>query len=80
MYFLRSGAGGAKVETAEDLGLSGDMMEAEAWAYLAIRSAGGLPLTWPTTTGVAEPVTGGVLHRPSEISESASASAASVRR
>ncbi|MFK0382296.1 anhydro-N-acetylmuramic acid kinase [Agrobacterium sp. NPDC090273] len=51
----------AKVIAAEDAGFDGGAMEAEAWAYLAVRSLKGLPLTYPGTTGVAEPVTGGVL-------------------
>ena len=46
---------------AEDVGLNGDSTEAEAWAYLAVRSLRGLPLTFPTTTGCREAVTGGVL-------------------
>jgi anhydro-N-acetylmuramic acid kinase len=54
----------AEVVLAEDVGLDGDSMEAEAWAYLAARSLAGGPLTWPTTTGCREPVTGGVLGRP----------------
>lgn len=54
---------GAEVAAAEAFGLDGDSMEAEAWAYLAVRSLAGLPLTFPGTTGVAEPVTGGVLAR-----------------
>ncbi|MAW87596.1 MAG: anhydro-N-acetylmuramic acid kinase [Phyllobacteriaceae bacterium] len=54
----------AHVLIAEDLGWNGDSMEAEAWAYLAVRALNGLPLTWPTTTGCREPVTGGVLARP----------------
>ena len=58
----RRGAG--RVILAEDAGLNGDAMEAEAWAYLAARSHAGLPLTWPTTTGCREPATGGVLARP----------------
>jgi anhydro-N-acetylmuramic acid kinase len=57
-------AGGARVEPAETFGFNGDSMEAEAWAYLAVRSARGLPLTFPGTTGVREPATGGVLVRP----------------
>ena len=57
--------GGARVVTAEDAGLDGDAMEAEAWAYLAVRSLKGLPLTFPGTTGVREPVTGGILASPS---------------
>ena len=44
--------------------LNGDAMEAEAWAYLAVRSLKGLALTYPGTTGVAQPMTGGVLAKP----------------
>ncbi|MDS7597299.1 anhydro-N-acetylmuramic acid kinase [Agrobacterium tumefaciens] len=51
---------GAKVIAAEEAGFDGGAMEAEAWAYLAVRSLRGLPLTYPGTTGVKEPVTGGV--------------------
>lgn len=36
----------------------------EAWAFLAVRSALGLPLTSPTTTGCSRPVTGGVRAEP----------------
>lgn len=59
---LRAGAArsGAEVVVAEDAGLDGDATEAEAWAYLAVRSVLGLPLTFPTTTGCREPVSGGV--------------------
>ncbi|PLK70976.1 anhydro-N-acetylmuramic acid kinase [Rhizobium sp. TH135] len=56
-----AGEKGATVLTAEQAGFDGDAMEAEAWAYLAVRSARGLPLTFPRTTGVREPVSGGVL-------------------
>lgn len=52
----------ATVVSAEAAGLDGDAMEAEAWAYLAVRSLEGLPLTFPGTTGVTEPVTGGVFN------------------
>lgn len=51
------------VVPAEALGLDGDLLEAEAWAYLAVRSLAGLPITYPGTTGVAEPLPGGVLAR-----------------
>lgn len=63
---MRTGAEaqGAWVLLAEDVGLDGDAMEAEAWAYLAVRSMRGLPLTWPTTTGCRAPATGGVIARP----------------
>tara|TARA_R110002110_G_scaffold22895_3_gene88185 strand:+ start:4860 stop:5963 length:1104 start_codon:yes stop_codon:yes gene_type:complete len=48
---------------AEDLGWRGDDVEAEAFAYLAVRSLRGLPLSLPTTTGVPTPMQGGKLHR-----------------
>ncbi|EDQ33427.1 putative molecular chaperone [Hoeflea phototrophica DFL-43] len=50
-----------EVIIAEEAGLNGDSMEAEAWAWLAVRSLAGLPITYPGTTGVTEPATGGVL-------------------
>lgn len=49
------------VVPAEALGLDGDAIEAEAWAYLAVRSLKGLPITFPETTGVRAPLTGGLL-------------------
>ncbi|PDT18115.1 anhydro-N-acetylmuramic acid kinase [Rhizobium sp. J15] len=55
---------GSRVLTAEEAGFDGDAMEAEAWAYLAVRSLDGLPLTFPGTTGVAAPVSGGILAKP----------------
>lgn len=54
---------GATVLTAEEAGFDGDATEAEAWAYLAVRSLERLPLTFPGTTGVKAPVTGGALAR-----------------
>jgi anhydro-N-acetylmuramic acid kinase len=57
-------ASDSRVVTAEDCGLNGGSMEAEAWAYLAVRRLKGLALTFPQTTGVKEPVSGGVLARP----------------
>jgi anhydro-N-acetylmuramic acid kinase len=62
---LKEGASrqGAEVILAEDAGLRGDFIEAEAWAYLAVRSLKGLPLTFPTTTGCGKAVSGGVLAR-----------------
>jgi len=53
---------GTKVVTAEDVGWRGDTLEAEAFAYLAVRSLKAWPLSLPSTTGVARPITGGVLH------------------
>jgi anhydro-N-acetylmuramic acid kinase len=65
---LKAGAAksGADVILAEDAGLDGDSMEAEAWAYLAVRSRQGLPLSWPTTTGCRAPVSGGVYAAPNK--------------
>jgi len=53
----------APVLAAEDVGWRGDFIEAEAFAYLAMRSLRGLPLSLPTTTGVKSAITGGKLHR-----------------
>ncbi len=53
-----------KVTTADVCGWSADSMEAQAFAYLAVRSKRGLPYTWPTTTGVPAPMSGGVLAAP----------------
>ena len=53
-----------EVLEAGELGWSSDYMEAEAFAYLAVRSKRGLPLTFPGTTGVNQPQIGGVLHQP----------------
>jgi anhydro-N-acetylmuramic acid kinase len=54
----------APIETADKVGWSADALEAQAFAYLAVRSLRALPLTFPGTTGVAAPLTGGVLARP----------------
>lgn len=51
------------VEPVEAVGWDGDALEAQAFAYLAVRSLDGLPLTLPSTTGVSSPVTGGRLFR-----------------
>ena len=54
------------IETAGAVGWSADALEAQAFAYLAVRTLKGLPLTFPTTTGVPRPLTGGVLVRKSD--------------
>ncbi len=63
MAMLAAGAG-VPVEGADKLGWSPDFIEAEAFAYLAARSLRGLPLTFPGTTGVPAPTTGGRLVAP----------------
>jgi anhydro-N-acetylmuramic acid kinase len=52
------------VQPAEAYGFNGDSVEAEAWAYLAVRSQKKLPLSFPMTTKVKVPMTGGVLALP----------------
>lgn len=54
----------APVKTAEEVGWSGAAVEAQAFGYLAVRSALQWPLSWPDTTGVAIPVTGGMRWEP----------------
>lgn len=53
----------ARVEAvpAESVGWRGDAIEAECFAFLAIRVLRGLPISFPTTTGAPHPLTGGVI-------------------
>ncbi|MEM8843052.1 MAG: anhydro-N-acetylmuramic acid kinase [Pseudomonadota bacterium] len=55
---------GVPVTPVEEVGLDGDMLEAQAFAYLAVRVSRGLPTTAPGTTGVPAPVGGGRLSTP----------------
>ena len=48
---------------AEKMGWLGDMIEAQCFAFLAIRSLRGLALSFPSTTGCAKPMSGGVLFK-----------------
>lgn len=66
---MRMIAAGADVPVApiDDAGFDGDMIEAQAFAYLAARVARGLPTSAPGTTGVAAPVGGGTLSRPGDL-------------
>jgi anhydro-N-acetylmuramic acid kinase len=52
-------AAGVPVESADRLGWNGDALEAQAFAFLAVRSLRGLPLSLPGTTGVPLPMRGG---------------------
>jgi anhydro-N-acetylmuramic acid kinase len=54
----------APVEPVEAVGWNGDALEAQAFAFLAVRSLAGKPLTYPQTTGVSAPQTGGRHHEP----------------
>ncbi len=50
---------GVEPVLAEAAGWRGDAVEAECFAYLAARSVRGLPISFPTTTGVPRAMTGG---------------------
>lgn len=55
----------AEVVSAEGVGWDGDMLEAQAFAYLAVRTLKGLPISFPETTGAPQPMTGGRVVYPS---------------
>jgi anhydro-N-acetylmuramic acid kinase len=52
------------VQPVEAAGLDGDMLEAQAFAFLAVRVMRGLPTSCATTTGVPAAVGGGQISRP----------------
>ena len=54
---------GCRIDTADEVGWRGDAIEAECFAFLAVRSLRGLPLGFPKTTGVPMPQTGGRIAR-----------------
>jgi anhydro-N-acetylmuramic acid kinase len=54
------------VEPIESAGLDGDMLEAQAFAFLAVRVARGLSTSGPSTTGVMAAVGGGQISRPGD--------------
>ena len=64
MLMLAERLAPAAVDTAHAVGWSIDSLEAQAFAYLAVRSLRGLPLTFPGTTGAPGPLSGGVLAEP----------------
>lgn len=50
------------VRAAEDAGWDGDALEADAFALMAVRRLKNMPISFPGTTGVEKPLTGGRLH------------------
>ena len=60
MQMLKTRAG-VEIDPAEAVGWRGDAVEAECFAFLAVRVMQGLPISFPTTTGAPEPMTGGVM-------------------
>ncbi len=63
MAMLQAGLDCA-VAPVESVGLDGDMLEAQAFAYLAVRVARGMATSGPGTTGVRALVGGGEISRP----------------
>ena len=64
MHGLAKALAPAVVQSIEELDYQGDFIEAEAFAYLAVRSLLGLPYSFPETTGVPTPCCGGVYYAP----------------
>jgi anhydro-N-acetylmuramic acid kinase len=64
MRLLAAALKGIEVSPLGVLGFDGDATEAQAFAFLAVRSADGKPLSYPLTTGVPKPLSGGRLSRP----------------
>jgi anhydro-N-acetylmuramic acid kinase len=64
MRMLRERLAPARIDSGDDAGWSIDALEAQAFAYLAVRSLRKLPISLPKTTGVPLPLTGGVLATP----------------
>ena len=56
---LRNNLNIKKLISIDEHGLDGDFIESQAFAYLAIRSYLGLPITFPNTTGCKESISGG---------------------
>ena len=50
------------VRAVDEVGWNGDALEAQAFAFMAVRSLRGLPLSFPGTTGVPQPMPGGRYH------------------
>ncbi len=53
-----------EVVPVDKAGMDGDMLEAQAFAYLAARLRDGRTISAPGTTGVAQPMTGGLVSHP----------------
>ena len=51
-----------KVKIIEQFNYNGDLLEAQAFGYLAIRRLKKLPISLPNTTGVKTPITGGKIY------------------
>lgn len=62
--FLRQRMPEVEIKTGAEIGLDNDALEAQAFAYLAVRRLYNMPNSFPTTTGVSEPIIGGEIFSP----------------
>jgi anhydro-N-acetylmuramic acid kinase len=59
----------APVDAVEAVGWDGDALEAQCFAFLAARTQAGLPISFPGTTGVTRPISGGRIAMPARRGE-----------
>jgi anhydro-N-acetylmuramic acid kinase len=64
MRLIADALEGVEVKSLGELGFDGDATEAQAFAFMAVRSVDRKPLSYPLTTGVPKPLSGGRLSRP----------------
>ena len=62
MRFIRQRIPSVEVFTSKEIGIPIDTVNAEVNAFLSARTLYGLPITFPSTTGVAEPMSGGEIY------------------
>ena len=63
-YLQAKIAGSCQIVTAEEIGWNSSALEAQLFAYLAVRCLRQLPISFPTTTGVPYPLVGGKIYHP----------------
>ena len=51
------------LKNIDEYKFDGDFIESQAFAYLAIRSYLGLPISYPNTTRTSRPISGGVIEK-----------------
>ena len=64
MRALKASLQDMRIEPLDALGFDGDATEAQAFAFLGVRAMQKMPLSYPLTTGVKEPLSGGRVSRP----------------
>ena len=58
-YELKKNTSNSEITLIDEMGIDGDFIESQAFAYLAVRSFLKLPISFPETTGCSEPCSGG---------------------